>query len=664
MGFIMKMTSIKPLEIALQNIDIQDSFWLNYQKLVKDVVIPYQWDALNDNIEGAEPSHAIDNYAIAAGLQDGEFHGMVFQDSDVTKWLESAAYILAKNPDPALEKTIDDIVDLLAKVQDDNGYLNTYFTIKEPENRWKDLCECHELYCAGHLFEAAVAYYQATGKDKLLNISCKFADHIADTFGPEEGQIQGYPGHPEIELALMRLYEVTGNQRYSDLTDFFIEQRGKEQDPHFYDQEQAKRDGGFHYNDHGPSWMIKDKTYSQAHKHLSEQKEAIGHAVRFVYLLAGVAHLARLSKDQEKFNWCKDLWRNVIDKQMYITGAIGSQSRGEAFTTDYDLPNDTAYTETCASVGLLMFANRMLQIESDGEYGDIMERALYNTILAGMALDGKHFFYVNPLEVTPNVIHANHKYDHVKPVRQAWFGCSCCPTNVARTLASLGQYIFTIKDDVALVNLFISNQAKLELNQQPITLSIDANIPQSDKVSISVTDANQVNGSIAVRMPSWCANMSATLNGKAIDVKANSKQGYLYIANTWNSGDKIEVTLPMEAFFIQANPLLSVNFGKVAVQRGPFVYCIEQADNGEALHTIKVDAKSGLKEVEGEGLFAGSVLLKASGSKVVIQDAPKQALYHQYPYTPQEQTCDVTLIPYYAWANRGEGEMRVWINEK
>lgn len=660
----MKINALKPLEIALQNIDIQDSFWLNYQKLVKDVVIPYQWDALNDNIKGAEPSHAIDNYKIAAGLQDGVFHGMVFQDSDVTKWLESAAYILAKNPDPALEKTIDDIVDLLEKVQDDDGYINTYFTIKEPENRWEDLCECHELYCAGHLFEAAVAYYQATGKEKLLAISCKFADHIADTFGPEENQIHGYPGHPEIELALMRMFEVTGNQRYSDLAQYFIEQRGQDQAPHFYDQEQTKRDGGFHYDDHGPSWMIKDKTYSQAHKPISEQKEAIGHAVRFVYLLAGVAHLARLAKDQEKFEWCKDLWENTINKQMYITGAIGSQSRGEAFTTDYDLPNDTAYTETCASVGLLMFANRMLQIETKGEYGDIMERTLYNTILAGMALDGKHFFYVNPLEVTPSFIHANHKYDHVKPVRQAWFGCSCCPTNVARTLASLGQYIYTVKDDTALVNLYISNHATLDLNQKPLSLEIEANIPQSEKVTVSIQQADQVTGTLAFRIPSWCQSMSATLNGQAIDVNTQDRDGYLHIDGTWNAGDIIEITLPMHAYFIKANPLLSVNLGKVAVQRGPFVYCIEEADNGNALHTIKIDPTAPLKEKFGQGLFDGTVLLKAQGSKIDTQASAQKALYSSYqPNAETYQPVEVTLIPYYAWANRGEGEMRVWVTE-
>lgn len=659
----MKINSLKPLEVALQNIDIQDSFWLNYQKLVKDVVIPYQWDALNDNIDGAEPSHAIDNYQIASGLQDGAFHGMVFQDSDVTKWLESAAYILAKNPDPALEKTIDDIVDLIEKVQDEDGYINTYFTIKEPENRWKDLCECHELYCAGHLFEAAVAYYQATGKEKLLAISCKFADHIADTFGPEENQIHGYPGHPEIELALMRMFEVTGNQRYSDLAQYFIEQRGQDQDPHFYDQEQAKRDGRFHYDDHGPSWMIKDKTYSQAHKSISAQKEAIGHAVRFVYLLAGVAHLARLAKDQEKFEWCKDLWENTINKQMYITGAIGSQSRGEAFTTDYDLPNDTAYTETCASVGLLMFANRMLQIETKGEYGDIMERALYNTILAGMALDGKHFFYVNPLEVTPSFIHANHKYDHVKPVRQAWFGCSCCPTNVARTLASLGQYIYTIKDDTALVNLYISNHADLELNQKPLSLKIEASIPQSEKVTISIKQAEQATGTLAFRIPSWCQGMTATLNGQVID-KAQVRDGYLHIDGTWNTDDTIEITLPMHAYFIKSNPLLSVNLGKVAIQRGPFVYCIEEADNGNALHTIKIDPTSPLKEEFGQGLFDGTVLLKAQGSKIDTQASAQQTLYSSYqPNSETINPIDVTLIPYYAWANRGEGEMRVWINE-
>ncbi len=313
------------LEVDLHKLTVSDPFLGQYQQLVRDVVIPYQWDALNDRIPEAEPSHAIENFRIAAGQQTGDFYGMVFQDSDVAKWLEAVAWSLCQKPDPALEKTADEVIELVAAAQCDDGYLNTYFTAKAPQERWSNLAECHELYCAGHLIEAGVAFFQATGKRRLLDVVCRLADHIDSTFGPGENQLHGYPGHPEIELALMRLYEVTEQPRYMTLASYFIGQRGAQ--PHFYDEEYEKRGQTSYWHTYGPAWMVKDKAYSQAHLPISQQQTAIGHTVRFVYLMTGVAHLARLSNDEGKRQDCLRLWKNMAQRQLYITGGIGSQQR-------------------------------------------------------------------------------------------------------------------------------------------------------------------------------------------------------------------------------------------------------------------------------------------------------------------------------------------------
>lgn len=648
-------------EIPLQQIALTDGFWLEYQRLVKEVVVPYQWLALNDQVEDAEPSHAIANFRLAAGQQDGEFYGMVFQDSDVAKWLEAVAYLLAKTPDAGLEKTADEVIELVGAVQQPDGYLNTYFTVKAPEDRWTNLAECHELYCAGHLIEAGVAYAQATGKTRLLEICCRLADHIATVFGPGEDQIQGYPGHPEIELALMRLYEETGNQRYLDLTAWFVDARGSE--PHFYDVEYAKRGETSYWNTHGPAWMVKDKAYSQAHLPVALQQTAIGHAVRFVYLYAGVAHLARLSQDQEKRKVCQRLWENMTQRQMYVTGAIGSQSSGEAFSCDYDLPNDTAYTETCASIGLMMFANRMLQMEADSRYADVMERALYNTVLAGMALDGKHFFYVNPLEVHPKSIKFNHIYDHVKPVRQRWFGCACCPPNISRLLASLGHYIYTKRAEGLDINLYIGSDVETTIAGKILQLKQSGGYPWQDTVLIDISCDGPVDATIGLRLPDWCAEPQATLNGEAVAITSLQQQGYLRLTRQWNRGDRIELKLPMPVTRVKGNALLRHVAGKVAVQRGPVVYCLEQADNGSELHNLHLPVEAAFRTLAGTGLLSGKTLLQVEGQRIESAEAKDQPLYSFNPAPVASTTQTLTFVPYFTWANRGEGEMRVWIEE-
>jgi len=622
------------MEPDLHQLKINDPFLGQYQRLVRDVVIPYQWDALNDRVAEAEPSHAITNFRIAAGLEEGEFYGMVFQDSDVAKWLEAVAWSLCQKPDAELEKTADEVIELIAAAQCEDGYLNTYFTVKAPEARWTNLAECHELYCAGHMIEAGVAWFQGTGKRNLLDVVCRLADHIDSVFGPGETQLHGYPGHPEIELALMRLYDVTEEPRYLNLVKYFIEERGAQ--PHFYDIEYEKRGKTSYWNTYGPAWMVKDKAYSQAHQPLAEQQTAIGHAVRFVYLMAGMAQ-----------------------RQLYITGGIGSQSSGEAFSSDYDLPNDTVYAESCASIGLMMFARRMLEMEADSHYADVMERALYNTVLGGMALDGKHFFYVNPLEVHPKTLAFNHIYDHVKPVRQRWFGCACCPPNIARVLTSLGHYIYTVRPDALLINLYVGNDVAIQIDENTLRLRISGNYPWQDQVTIEITSPVPVTHTLALRLPDWCAEPAVSLNGER--VTGEVVRGYLYLNRCWHEGDTLTLTLPMPVRRVYGNPQVRQQAGKVALQRGPLVYCLEEADNGANLHNLSLPENSAFRVFEGKGIFAHKMLIQAEGRGYHAKDTDALWQYDRSPVQRQPQT--LTFIPWFSWANRGEGEMRIWVDE-
>ncbi|MDE7275682.1 MAG: glycoside hydrolase family 127 protein, partial [Lachnospiraceae bacterium] len=397
-----------------------------YQRLVKDVVIPYQYNVLCDEAPDTEKSHVIQNFinagkalcskndGSAADCGDG-FYGMVFQDSDAAKWIEAASYSLSIFPDAKLESTVDSLIDIIASAQDEDGYLNTYYTIKDRDKRWTNLLEGHELYCSGHMIEAACAYYEATGKDKLLQIMLKNMEHIYRHFITEGNE--GCPGHPEVELALLKMYRVSGNEHCMELAEHFINTRGV--DPHFYEKEKEKRDWSVWGN--SPT----ETDYLQASAPVREQKDAVGHAVRAVYLYTAMADFAASTDDKELFEACRRLWESITRRRMYLTGGIGSTVHGEAFSVDYDLPGGTAYAETCASIGLIFFASRMLENELNGEYGDICERAFYNTVLAGMQLDGRRFFYVNPLEIVPGISGISPTHRHDLPVRPKWYACAC-----------------------------------------------------------------------------------------------------------------------------------------------------------------------------------------------------------------------------------------------
>ncbi|MBS4204893.1 glycoside hydrolase family 127 protein [Lederbergia citrea] len=632
---------------------INDKFWRRYMDVVRNEVIPYQWEALNDRIEGAAPSHAIENFRIAAGEAEGEYHGFVFQDSDVAKWIEAVAYSLATDPNPELEKTADELIALIGKAQQDDGYLNTYFTIKEPEARWTNLRDQHELYCAGHMMEAAVAYYEVTGKRELLDIMSRFADYIDTVFGEEAGKIQGYDGHQEIELALVKLYEATGNEKYLNLSKFFIEERGRQ--PHFFDQESEAR------GDKEPFWYYGSYRYSQSHLPVREQKEAAGHSVRAVYMYSAMADLAAKTGDESLVEACKTLWENVTNKQMYVTAGIGSSEFGEAFSFNYDLPNNTSYTETCASIGLVFWAQRMLNLDKHAKYADVMERALYNGTISGMDLNGKKFFYVNPLEVWPKAC-IRHDKRHVKPERQKWFSCACCPPNLARLIASIGRYIYTQHDDELFVNLYMGNKAEFALNGQTVKLVQRTEYPWDETISLTVSPEGDCEFTLALRIPGWCRKAYLKVNGEYVDLEDITSNGYAYVKRVWQAGDQVELVLTMPVERIKAHPNVRENAGKTALQRGPVIYCIEEVDNGANLPNIFLP-ENAVFSARFEPELLGGVTVVTAEAERLNDSGWGESLYKPIDIN-QYHSFKLTAIPYYAWCNREPGEMLVWINEK
>ena len=636
------MTRDEIQSVALRDVQVADGFFSRYADLVREEVIPYQWEALNDRIPGAEKSGCIRNFRIAAGREAGEFTGMVFQDSDIGKWLEAVAYSLTTHPDAALERTADEVIELLEAAQREDGYLDTYFIVKDPKNRWKCLRDCHELYCAGHLLEGAVAYWQATGKDRFLNVMRRYVDYIATVFGRGEGQMRGYPGHEEIELALCKLYDATGEKKYLDLAAYFIDERGR--DPKYFLEERKTRGDAFHWEGNDAQGM----EYFQAHAPVREQTEAVGHAVRAVYLYSGMADVAMRTGDEGLLEACRRLYRNIADKRLYVTGAIGSTYIGEAFTFDYDLPNDTAYAETCASVGLIFFMKRMLEADGAAEYGDMMERALYNTVLAGMAMDGKSFFYVNPLEVFPEADEKDPSKRHVKTVRQKWFACACCPPNVARLLADLGSYIYRRKGSAVTADLFIGSRLALPGGAELIQTS---EVPFGGKVTFTLRGAAQ-GFSLRVRCPEWAEGVTCT-------APCRKENGYIAIQKDWQDGDSVTLVFGMEPRRIYANPLVRQDAGKVCLMRGPLVYCLEEADNGANLHLLRLPEGEPVEAVRGEGALFGMTLLRAKGRRFVPHGSRLYAPDRQ----GREEETRLTFVPYFAWGNRDKGEMAVYVRE-
>lgn len=634
--------------LPLNKVKVDDFFWNKYIRLVTDQIIPYQWEALNDRVEDAEPSHCIKNFEIAAGLCKGEFEGAVFQDTDLAKWLEAVAYSLAYEPDAELEKRADAMIDLIGKAQQPDGYLDTYFIIKEPDKKFCNLREGHELYTAGHFMEAAVAYYQVTGKEKFLHIMQRVADLICEVFHQEAFQ-QAVPGHEEVEIGLIRLYQVTGERRYLEMAKDFVDRRGTE--PNYLIHESEKESWIDIFKDVNPFFP----QYSQCHKPVRMQDTAEGHAVRAVYLYCAMADLAYEYQDEGLLHACEKLYDNIIKKRMYLTGGIGSSGAYERFTTDYDLPNDTNYAESCASIGLALFCRRMLAITGEEKYAVTMECALMNTVTAGIALDGKSFFYVNPLEVWPDNCMDHTSMAHVKPVRQKWFGCACCPPNIARTLASLGEYVYAAEENDLWVNLFVGGEAEASFGGIPVKAEVETRFPFEGKVKLALTAEKEAKGTIRLRIPSYASEISLSCDGKTVTAEAGS------YAKIPFEGTKKEITLSfvMPPHFVYANPKVRADAGKVAVKRGPLVYCMEQADNGENLSNLFVDTTVEPVVTYESGLLGGTDVIRLSGKRMDAEAWSSDALYAE-KRVPLKET-ELTLVPYCYWGNRKTGEMQTWM---
>ncbi len=637
------MDTVKNLTyLPLSSVRIRDDFWDRYTALVTKEIIPYQYAMLND-----PASCSIRNFRIAAGQEEGSFEGFVCQDTDLAKWLEAVAYSLAYEPNAELEKTADEMIRLVGMAQEENGYLDTHFSILHPGKQFCNLKEGHELYTAGHFIEAAVAYYQVTGKEEFLKIMCACADNICRVFHQED-YLDAVPGHEEIELALIKLADVTGREEYRRMALEFVDRRGCSD---YLSREHTLPRYIDVWHDRNPYLP----EYGQAHKPVREQDTAEGHAVRALYLYCAMADLAQRYDDKELFAACEKLYRNITERRMYITGGVGSSGVLERFTTDYDLPNASNYSESCASIALALFCRRMARITGDAGYMDTAELALMNTVLAGVALDGKSFFYVNPLEVVPSACMSATDKNHVKSTRQGWFGCACCPPNIARTLASLGEYIFFRDDETLWMNLFISAAVETQVCGVPVHIEVKSALPYEGRVQIALkaNDGQALRGAVKLRIPDYAKEPRFARNGEVVSPDVD--KGYACIELT---GETCEIAYEflMPAELIYADPRVSADAGKCAVKKGPLVYCLEQADNGEALSALAIDPEKGLAERYESDLLGGTMTVTAKGYRM---ETFGSALYRTAP--PRMESCDLRFVPYCFWGNRGEGEMSVWV---
>ena len=628
-------------EIPMNRVRIQDAFWSPRQTLMTDVTIPYMESILRDEVPGAEKSHAISNFRMAAGEETGAFYGMVFQDSDVAKWLEAAAYSLALKWDGVLSQRVDEMVGLIGRCQQKDGYLNTYFTVKEPENKWKNLLECHELYCAGHLLEAAAALHEAAEKDELLHICARLADHICDRFEKEEG----IPGHQEIEIGLLRLYHATDNPRYRDMALRFLDLRG--QDPDWF-KTHTPAHPGIHYG--GYDISPADTLYNQSDVPARRQTVARGHAVRQLYMLTAMADAAAETGDQGLLDACQRLFDNITERQMYVTGAVGASAHHEAFTVDYDLPPDRCYGETCASVAMTFFAHQMLKNRADGRYADLMELELHNAALAGMQLDGKRFFYVNPLEVDTRVSGQVPGYEHVLPQRPQWHTCACCPPNLARLISSLGKYLWSEDDKHVYSHLFIGSKVNTHFGE----ILMESKYPWAGEVRYIVFSENEF--TLSIHIPSHVQKFTLTINGKAIDYQL--RDGYIYISRAWKKEDTVELDFDLPVRRIYADPRVRSCRGKVAVARGPILYCFEEVDQCAPVFSLILPANADISTFGSVPELPGDLIgLCMEGKTLEYQER----LYSSSCAKPSP--CRMIAIPYFAWANRKKGDMTVWIQE-
>lgn len=559
-----------------------------------------------------------------------------YWDSDIAKWIEAACYVYHATRDEQLMNEVEGMIDLIVRNQDPSGYFNIWYTVVAPDKRWKQRID-HELYCAGHLIEAAVAHYSVTGRDRFLRCMCRFADHIEQVFVKDRSAAFITPGHEEIELALVRLYGVTGERRYLELSRFFIDNRSKDGPEHFFSYANAY--------------------YAQDHLPVREQFTAEGHAVRATYLYSAMADIAREYRDESLYTACSRLFDDIINRKMYITGGIGSSSSGESFTLPYDLPNLTAYSESCAAVGLALFAQRMLTLEPDSRYSDALERVIYNGLLSSVSLDGGAFFYENPLEIDPglrerdkSIVEGKSRLPQVQ--REKMFWCSCCPPNIARFIASVGGFVYGKDDKRVYVHQYMDSEATFDVSGNIVHIAQETDYPRDGRVRVMVSGLS--GRGIALRIPGWCDHYTLRLNGE--EVPARVDRGYAYLDVSEDTA-VIDLALTMQPRLYEASPHVHEDAGRVAVQRGPVVYCLEAVDNGPDLRDIALDADGSL-ELERDPLFPVPVI-RGSGLRRDTSDF--DALYR--PVGARRIRQNLKFIPYFGFANRGVTEMLVWVQK-
>jgi len=621
-------TGYKITPVNIQNVKITDEFWLPIIKRVQEKTIDYA-------IKKSEEEGRFDNFLIAGGKMEGPVKGkMPFDDSDVYKIIEGASNSLISAPNESLEKLLDSLISIVQIGQEKDGYLTTWRTIN-PANppapwvkvvegkRWESLFMSHELYNAGHMYEAAAVHYKATGKKTFLNIALKNADLMVKTFGEGEGKIHTVPGHQIIETGLIKLYQITKKEDYLTLAKYFLDNRGNPANHELYG------------------------AYSQDHIPVVEQEEVVGHAVRAVYMYAGMTDIAAIKKDSAYYNAVIKLWENMVNKKMYITGGIGARHEDEAFGENYELPNLTAYNETCASIGDVYWNHRLHGLSGKSDYFDVIERTLYNGLISGLSLDGKQFFY-------PNALESDGVYESNKGscTRSDWFDCSCCPTNIIRFIPSIPGLIYSKTGDAVYVNLYASNNASIALENTNLEISQKTDYPWNGKVTITVNPEKESTFSLKLRVPGWARNevlpgdlysyknasntkTTVTINGEIISTE--EKEGYVTITRNWKKGETVEIDFPMEVKEVVTNTKVEGNIGKIALEYGPIVYAIEEIDNKNSFDKIFIDASDKFEVKKEENLLDGVNTIQNSKLKA---------------------------IPYYSWSNRGVGKMKVWIDYK
>lgn len=642
------------IPVSWKNVVFDGGFWKTRQETNRKVTLVAEYEQL-------KTTGRIESLKLKwkPGMPQKPHH---YWDSDAAKWIEASAYSLGVFADPQLEALVDETVDLIAASQQPDGYLNTYYSSVEPGKRWTNVHVMHELYCAGHLLEAAVAYYQALGKRKLLDVMIRYVDHIDTVFGPESGKKRGYPGHQELELALVKLYRVTGERRYLKLAQFFLDERGRR--PHFFELEALSRGED---PDKSPYREMLNRNFQaegpyalyQAHLPVREQKTAEGHAVRAMYLYTGMTDVAIETGDQPLLAACRTLWENVTRKRMSVTGGVGPLEVGERFTYDYDLPNETAYNETCAAIGLIFWAHRMLQADLNGEYADIIEQTLYNGVLSGVSLGGDTFFYANHLEVEPGVYeHLVNRNVRMLPRRQSWFEVSCCPPNLARLVASLGGYFYTSSAAGVQVHLYGQSRAEFAIAGIPTKIRQETDYPWDGGVKFTLSPEKPTAFAFTFRVPDWSVKPYVSVNGKTADISGSTKNGYATLERTWSPGDTVMIDFRMEPVVVEAHPSVRFDCGKVALMRGPLVYCLEENDNGKNLWDVLLPAGASFRASFEPGLLGGVVSIAADAAG---RDAAgwENALYKPAPSRYRDRK--IKAIPYFAWSNREPGEMIVWI---